>query len=187
MSTLSTGQLLTAAIAAIIAAVASVLNLVVSSVAQYRADLRKARRETLAPHLLELSENAYAVIARTSGYLESSDPQARSRRREKAREAANSLDSVRRKSRLFLGEISEAIHTLVILPRLAEHVVDSPERKQHLIPLATEVRRALDKCLREAFVDGRFPTPSEESAVKSAAAALREFFSESREWNDDNG
>jgi hypothetical protein len=64
-------------------------------------------------------------------------------------------------------------------------VLNSPERRRHLIPLATEVRRALDKCLREAFIGGRFPTPSEESAVKNAAASLREFFSESREWNDE--
>lgn len=142
-STMSNGQLLTAAIAAIIAAVASILNLELSSVSQYRADLRKARRETLAPQLVELSENAYGVIALTASYLESSDTAVRAKRREKAREAANALDSARRKSRLFLGEISEAVHSLVILPRLAEHVLNTPERRGHLIPLATEVRKAL--------------------------------------------
>ena len=104
-STMSNGQLLTAAIAAIIAAVASILNLELSSVSQYRADLRKARRETLAPQLVELSENAYGVIALTASYLESSDTAVRAKRREKAREAANALDSARRKSRLFLGDI----------------------------------------------------------------------------------
>jgi hypothetical protein len=60
-------------VAAIIAAGAAILSLLVNWISSYRADLRTAHRQVIEPHLGELFESTYAIVARTAQAIAAKD------------------------------------------------------------------------------------------------------------------
>jgi hypothetical protein len=169
--------------AAIIAAGASVLSLFFKSISSYRADLRAAHRQGIEPRLSELFESMYAIVARTTQAIAANDSQAKRIKWARADAEAGKLERLRLQLRLFLGETSEGIHRLILTPRTAKNCAGSPERIDHVVPLATDLRKTIETALRKAYIEGRFPSPGEESDIRKEGDRFLGFFAESRNWD----
>jgi hypothetical protein len=169
--------------AAIVAALASIATLISTVWSAYRADLRKARRDAIASNLPDLFEGLYATVARTKQAVDAKEPTTAAKKWELALAVTRDLEQARLKSRLFLGDISSAVHQLILTPRIARMCASNPARIKHVIPLATSLRQAIDAALRAAYVEGRFPSPKEVRVVSEVAEKFANFFSESREWD----
>ncbi|MGC9983379.1 MAG: hypothetical protein ABSF35_07080 [Polyangia bacterium] len=121
-------------------------------------------------------------MARTKQALDAVDPANAQKKWARAAEVVARVEKVRLQSRLYLGDLSDAVHLLILTPRIAQHCAKNPERQMHVIPLATQLRETIERTLRTAYVEGRFPSASEARSIATISEEFSNFFSESKDW-----
>ncbi len=148
------------ALAAIIAAVASLLSLIFTIRASKRSELRVAHRESVKPYLEQLSDDVHTVIAgvvimRKRAALDSdvTDWQL------KAKQAGSRIEDVRRKSRYVLPGLDAAFRQLALASdhvatykKLAGTNADALVSAYQI--LADRVNRALRRTYRDGVPTG---------------------------------
>ncbi|WP_047688809.1 hypothetical protein [Kocuria sp. ZOR0020] len=106
-------QGLATTIAAGIAALVSVVTLVVTAVMDRQASAKAAHREIVAPYLVELSEDIYTILA-SIDVMEKRSTLGQSvvEWQEKAKTAGQRVDGTRRRIRYFLPGVDDALREL---------------------------------------------------------------------------
>lgn len=146
-------------VAAIIAAVASLITLVVNFFVNRSSEFRAAHREVLKPHIYNLSEALYSTLATTKILTEARTAPSLESWRERANVAKAQLKDLRIKLRFPLWGITNAMHTLSRIPDWIEHARPLPTKHS-----STLFRRArwlgifLDSAIRNSYARGRPPT-----------------------------
>ena len=145
--------------AAAIAAVASLVTLIVSVFADRASESRSAHREALAPHLAELSEAIYATVATSSILTEAKSDAALENWRGRAEEAKNKLKATRLQLRYPLWGITDPMSTLARLPDWIEHArpLDA-EHSARLFKSGRSLANTLDQAIRRSYSRGKPPS-----------------------------
>lgn len=167
-------------IAASIAATASVAGLAVSLVAQFRAELRVAHRQTLDAYIAELGESLHQIVACADILLKTKSGESREKWKCRGAKASASLKNLRPKVRYPLWGLEEGLRVLSRVPDWADHARVDPVRAKTLIARADKLRRALDDATRRSYRSGRCPSLYERIRVGHHAAQCRKVFTDGK-------
>lgn len=145
-------------VAASIAAVASLVALLLNLRAQHRSELRVAHRQTLDPSLSELAEAIHQSVACASIILKANSDEARARWKCRGARASARIKSLRPRLRYPLWGIDEGLRVLSRVPDWAEHARADNARAQKLVSTADSLRKGLDYAVRRSYRRGRSPS-----------------------------
>jgi hypothetical protein len=147
-----------AVIAAAIAFGASLISLIVSTVAASRGEAAAAHRETLGPFLHRLGKASHEAVA-SSEVLFRRDiaGQDVAAWREAGEQAEAELKQLRLDLRYPLFGIDEAVRTLSRVPRWAA-VYKGHESGRELLADATKLRKSFDRAVARSYARGRPPS-----------------------------
>jgi hypothetical protein len=146
-------------IAALIAAVASILALLFNLFADRAEESRAAHRALLAPHLADISEFIYSTVACSKILIEARTEQAVENWRERANTAKDDLKTIRVKLRYPLWGITNPMNTLTRLPDWIEHARPlDPKYAMTLFRYGRSLAHWLDKAIVRSYKDGKAPT-----------------------------
>lgn len=143
--------------AAIVAAVVSLVTLLLNITTKRSAELRKAHRDVLANHLEELGQALHQTLATSHILLKNRSEESTANWREKAAEAKTKLKALRMKLRYPLWGLDSALKTISVLPDWTDHVRQHPEHSSVLIKRGSALGEALDNTIRKCYLDGRSP------------------------------
>jgi len=165
-------------IAAIIAALSSIVTLVINLIAGRSSEFRVAYRESLNPFLTELSDEIYSTIARTKIMTQTKSEVSLENWRIRAKESKTRLKEIRLKLRYQLWGITDSMRTLALLPDWIEHARPLPNQQysNELLRRGHSLGIALDKAILNAYNNGRHPNWIERSRVNKADQNLRDVY-----------
>lgn len=167
-------------VAALVAAAVALIALLVTLVAQRRADAQAARRAVLEPHRANLANAIYSVVAFSVRFAGTASVEAAAEYKANARDAASSLDEIRRALRYPLWGLEDGFHTLCLLPRWVDHAHGQKPRLARLVQRATVLRVNLDRAVAYAVFTGNPPLRRHRWRVAYSVWRLRRFFRQSR-------
>jgi hypothetical protein len=153
-------------IAALIAAIVSIISLFVHLIAQHSAELRKAHRETLESFMHDLGESLYSTIATSDILLKAQSPPSIINWRKRADDAKTRLKELRAKLRYPLWGLDKALKTISRLPDWIEHARQSPNHARNILRAGVSLGRSLDSTIRKCYMYGRPPRLHERLIVK---------------------
>jgi len=144
------------ALAAIVAAVASLLSLLFTVLASKRSELRVAHREIVRPYLEQLSDDVHTVIAgvvimrkRAASESDVTAWQA------KAKQAGRRIDDVRRKSRYVLPGLDAAFRQLALASdHVATYGTLAGTNADLLVSAYQVLADRVERALRRTYRDG---------------------------------
>ena len=146
-------------IAAIIAALASLITLILNFFASRASEFRAAHREILKPHLHDLSQALYSTIATTKILSEAKTEPAIENWRERANDAKSQLKDLRIRLRYPLWGITDSMNTLSRIPDWIEHARPLPSKHSSaLFKRGRSLGIYLDGAIRNSYAKGRPPT-----------------------------
>lgn len=143
-------------VAALVAALASLLTLLLKVVFDRNSESRNTYRQSLAPIIEELGSALHMIVAASVLSLKDTKSEDRNYWNDRASAGRKSLRNIRSKVRYPLWGIDQAIRAMSYLPSwvASNKVVD----KGALIVSATNLRRALDSSIRRCYRYGRPPS-----------------------------
>lgn len=160
--------------AASVAAVASILSLVVTARAAQRAERRAAQRTLVEATVAELSRAFHENVATAATLLEKpKKSEARANNLTRCHAARDRLKALRPRVRIALRGIDEALRTLSRVPDWAANYDDRATGEEFLTR-ADALRRALDAVVGRAYRKGRPPWVWERWWVANRAKRVRE-------------
>jgi len=166
--------------AAVIAALCSVLSLLISLIYIRRCEMRQARRAALEPIIDDLGGTVYSLIAVSKRMGFSRGSERYRENKAKAMETARALDHLRWQSRYALWGLNDGLHHLILLPKWIEHLRGRDESCARLIDLATELRQAVDDEVRRCWLQGAAPSRRSIRRIDRAAGRMKTFYLESK-------
>lgn len=156
METIAVSQEAATFAAALIAAVAAVGSLVVTTIAAYRREMRDAQRQALQPHLAVLADAIHQTVATSFNQQKARSSQAADRWRDRGKEAAAALEKTRLAVRYPLPGLDEGLNNLRRVPDWVAHRRGRPEIDE-LLKQADALASALHAIIERSWRDGRPP------------------------------
>jgi ElaB/YqjD/DUF883 family membrane-anchored ribosome-binding protein len=149
-------------IAAIVAALASLLTLLTAKPTEIRA----ANRKTLEAIIYDLSTSVHQLIATSNILLKNKSEESRDNWKEKAETAKKTLKEIRPKIRYALWGIDESLQTLTRLPDFTLYTLADIDVAKKVVRRGSRLGDAIDKCIRDCYLNGRAPTFYERWTIK---------------------
>jgi hypothetical protein len=163
-------------IAAGLAAVVSILNLLLTGTFRKQEEMRGAIRSAAAANHDDIGRLVHEVIALSYVLSKVNSDQAHKEKHEKAREAADKLKSKRLDVRYSLWGIEEGLRTLTRVPDWIAHTrVDVP-RREKLLAAAKELGEVVDDVVRKTYLTGAVPGRFSRWRVQRKAANAKTIF-----------
>ncbi len=159
-------------LAAIIAAVASVITLLMNIFAARSAEMRVAHRQSLEKFIHKLSSAIHATIATANILTKAKTEPAIKNWRDKATEAQNNLKELRLILRYPLWGITDAMNTLTRLPNWIEGAIRFPNNAKLIFIKGKRLGIEIDISIRNSYTHGRPPTLYERFRVWIAERQL---------------
>lgn len=164
-------------IAAVVAAVASVLGVIVTAATIYfdrRSTAEAQHRDLLKPHIIDLGETLHKVIACSQIVVHrAAQEQTTEKWQRLAGEACTKLKELRLKVKYPLWGLDDGLNEMTRLASYVSHLRNREEFRQPLLDAAESLRRELDEAIRKSFLEGQPPDDRAVSSVASAAQLLR--------------
>jgi hypothetical protein len=137
--------------AAIVAAIAAVASLGVTTFSAYRREMRNAQRDALQPHLASLANAIHQTVATSFNQQKAQSPAVAERWRSRGKESAKTLESVRLAVRYPLPGLDEGLKNLTRVPDWVAHRRGQPsvgELLAHADSLATALHATIEASWR---------------------------------------
>jgi len=162
-------------LAALIAALASMISLIGDLFSTWRGELRAAHRNALSPFLAGLGYtldkllNACMIFNKTveGGKLDSSGLQ-------DALSTVSQLNEIRSKVKYPLWGIDLGLDTLLQVPSWLRDWTGDPRVQERLIRDANNLKQLLDEVIRQSYHDGRPPTKLQIWRLRSRSNQLKQ-------------
>jgi hypothetical protein len=142
--------------AAIVAAVAGVASLVVTTVSGYRREMRAAQRDALQPYLSSLADAIHQTVATSFNQQRASSAQKAQRWREQGKKAATTLETVRLGVRYPLPGVDDGLRNLTRVPDWVAHR-RGQTASDDLLNKADALAKALHRTIETSWRRGRPP------------------------------
>jgi hypothetical protein len=151
-------------IVSVIAAVTSLVSLMLTITSTLHKEIRDENRKRIAPLLEDLGTHLYGMIAAIT--LLYKDPSIKNQKywNHQIVIAQKKLRELRSKLRYPLWGFDDAIKILILLPNLAR--LSPKQELSEVITLATDLRVSMDHVIRKCFKYGRTPGFFERQRVK---------------------
>jgi hypothetical protein len=149
-------------IAALIAALASLM----SWLSMKPAEIRTANRKTLEMVIYELSTSVHQLIATSNILLKNRTEESRGNWKEKAEVAKEMLKQIRPKIRYSLWGIDESLQTLTRLPDYTLYTLADTKVAQKVVRRGSRLGDAIDRCIRDCYLNGRAPSLYERWTIR---------------------
>ena len=159
-------------VAAVIAAIASVLKLFLDRFAEGRT----STRQLLQPLIAEMGEAVYGVVATSSVLIEAETPKKFGSWYAKACREREKLQKIRPKLRYPLWGIDEGLRVLQRLPDWCSHARADKDRASRLLKHASNLRHINDVTALRCYRDGRQPNAVERLQVRYHSWRCRRVF-----------
>ena len=171
-----------ALIASLIAAIFSVVSLLVAAQISRQADLRSTRRIALAGEFTELGNKLYQLVALSVKMSQCKTDESFAKNREKANDIAKDIDQIRLKTRYPLWGLDPGFRTIKWMPNYIAHMKDkrTDKRTKKLLARGTSLREAMDISICHAYFHGQQPTLVQRLRVRWRAYRLRRFFDDGK-------
>lgn len=170
-------------IVSLIAAITSLLSLVININSSKRKEIRDGNRKTIEPLIEELGKQIYGVIAAIALLYKDDSVKNQKYWNSQVLTAQKKLRELRPKLRYPLWGLDDSIKTLILLPGVAKLA----ERKDLyiVIVLATSLRKSMDNVIRKCFKYGRTPNFIERKIIQYRVNALYAKWQELKEFERD--
>lgn len=144
-------------VAAIVAAVASLVSAVLNIRAVARSEMRAARRRSLEEHVGPLSKTLHELLACSTTLTKTNSYEARVNWRQKGQDAKEELKRLRPLLRYPLWGLDKGLRDLTRLPDWTEALQKDRERTEELLRLANRLKDALDAAVCKSYANGTHP------------------------------
>lgn len=145
-------------LAAVIAAVVSLVTLLLNILTTRSAELRKVHRDVLTTHIHDLGDCLHQTIATSNIILKNKTDESVANWREKATSAKTRLKTLRIKLRYPLWGLDSSFKTISLLPDWIEHVRQYPEHSAVVLKRGNALGQLLDRTIRKCYMRGRSPS-----------------------------
>lgn len=142
-------------IVALIAAVTSMVSLLLTITSNLRKEIRDENRKRIGPLLEDLGTNLYGMIAAITLLYKDRSVKNQKYWNNQIVIAQKKLRALRSKLRYPLWGFDDAIKILILLPNLAK--LSDKQELSGVITLATDLRVSMDNVIRKCFKYGRTP------------------------------
>lgn len=172
-------------VAAGIAFLASIINIVVSLYSSRRNELRTSHRNALQPYLSGLGEGLHETVAVSAMLLKFEGSDTLANWRNKAKSAQEKLESSRKGVRYILWGIDEGINLLRKLPDWMDHARAFKSNGEQILYEARNLQERLDEIIRDSYKNGEPPSKKSikklNESVEKYKLAIERFRIESSE------
>lgn len=165
-------------IAAGIAALVSILNLLLTGTFRKQEEMRGAIRSAAAENLNDIGRLVHEVIALSYVLAKANSDQDHKVKHEKGREAAKSLKTKRLDVRYSLWGIEEGLRTLTRIPDWVAHTRVDTKRRDKLLAAASDLGAVVDDVVRKTYLTGTVPGWLSRWRVQRKAAKAKSIFDE---------
>lgn len=163
-------------LAAVVAAVASVLGVFVTAASIYferRTTKEAQHRDLLKPYIVDLGDTLHRVIACSQVVVHrAAREQPTDKWQRLAGDACTKLKELRLKVKYPLWGLDAGLNEMTRLASYVSHQRHREEFRQPLLDAAENLRSRLDEAIRISFLSGRPPGDDTVSSVDSAAQLL---------------
>lgn len=165
-------------LAAVIAAVFSIIALFVSSHLARLSDLRTTRRNALSGDFTELGNKLYQLVALSVKMSQCKTDKNFAAIRTQADATAKEIDQIRLKTRYPLWGLDSGFRTIKWMPVYIAHMKDkrTDPRTKELLRLGTNLRESMDIAICHAYFHGQQPRLIQRYRVNFRAYRLRRYF-----------
>ena len=160
-------------LAAVVAAVASLATLVLSTLTSRAAEFRASFRQSLDPHIADLGEAIHETIAISKMLIRAQGDESTGNWRLRGKRAQGQLKSLRGQMRYSLWGVDEGLRVLTRVPDWLDHLRTFPESSEKLFARATGLSEYVDLVIYRAYRRGRPPNFLERMRVRYLAWRLR--------------
>jgi hypothetical protein len=163
-------------LAAIIAALVSIIVLLVQVFSSTDAEARGAHRQIIETYLAEIAEALHSIIATSEIMMKTKSDASYNEWKRKAHVSQEKLRSIRGKVRYPLWGIDEGLRVMIRVPNWITHFKKRVPESRKVLDAADALSIALDNAIRYSYSRGRPPTFIERWIVGRKAKALRSLF-----------
>jgi hypothetical protein len=153
-----------AIIVSLIAAVTSLVSLLLTITSNLRREIRAENRRRIVPHLEDLGTNLYGMIAAITLLYKDKSGKNQKYWKNQIVIAQKNLRALRSKLRYQLWGLDDAIKMIILLPELAK--ISHEKELSHVIVLATDLRVTMDHVIRKCYTYGSPPGFFERQRVR---------------------
>ncbi|NNG59786.1 hypothetical protein [Sphingomonas paucimobilis] len=165
-------------VAAIIAAIATVLTLIFTVANKVDEEFRTAHRDVIVDDLKAVGKAVHEVLALSAIQLKTLDGPQHPERYRAAADASKRLKEKRLDVRYTLWGLDDAFRTLSRLPDWIGHAKPSPKIAQMLFVQAKEIGNQIDLAVRGAYIQGRSPSKWRVYRVNSAVKSFKKTYND---------
>jgi hypothetical protein len=141
-------------IAAIIAAISSLIVLF----SKRGAEIRTARRKSLEKYISDLSSSIHQLIATSNILLKAKTSESQTNWKVKAESAKDQLKKIRPELTYSLWGIDSSLQTLSRLPDFTAYTLEDNEIAKKVVKRGTKLGDAINKCIKNCYLNGRAPS-----------------------------
>lgn len=167
-------------VAAGVAAVSSLITLVVSLISSRRAGIVVAYRNSIEGFLSALSDNIHQVVAIALTLGRTNTDVARKNWREKGTLPKQELKRLVRQVKYPLWGLSEHLQTLTRLPDWSDHIVAAGADFNSFDNSTRQYGAFIDKAIQQSYLKGRPPSARELRRLTAARAKVVTAFENAR-------
>jgi hypothetical protein len=161
-------------IASGVAAVATLLTLIVTVLNKRREEMRTAHRDVIAEDLKRIGKAIHEVMALSNIQLKLLNKPQHGEKYQLAAEAARRLKDTRMDVRYTLWGLDEGFRALARLPDWVGHAKVEESAAVEIFEIAKRLGTQLDLAVRDAYVNGRAPSRWRTYRVNREASRLRD-------------
>lgn len=140
-------------LAAVIAAIVSLITLFTT----LPKEMRAANRKTLEPHIDDISDSVHQIIAISNILLKTKSPESKENWSKKAEIHKVKLKEIRPKVRYSLWKIDKYIQSLTRLSDYTLYTLDDSKTVKKLLYWGNLFGNKVDQCIRYSYVTGKSP------------------------------
>lgn len=174
---------ITTLIAAVIAALVSIISLLVSTSSKFSSEKREINRKRLEPLIEELGANLYGLMATTVLLIRDKNTVNKGYWLRQIEESRKALRRIRLQVRYSLWGLDEGLRMMISLPDLIYS--KKVENKIEILHKATNLRNALDIVIRNCYQLGRSPNYFERKKINFWVTKLKEEWIALKELSED--
>jgi len=165
--------------AALIAFVASVVNIIVSVFSVRSVEKRRAHRELMTPYMCDLSESMHQMLAASDVHVKASQNGTLNTKWTRlASDSKKTIDESRRRLRYPLWGLDEGLRTLTRTMNWTCHLRSDETKVHTFLKKADDLKLALDYAIMRSYRKGSPPGMWSRFRVWSKARAVRKCFEE---------
>lgn len=153
-------------IAALIAAISSIIILLFNIWNQLSSESRVAQRSTLEQYLSDLGESIHETVATSSILIKTKTEKSAAAWKNRSKSAKDKLQELIPKLRYPLWGITDNMRTFSRLPDWVEHARKYPDHANDILENGKKLSEALEIAIKNSYVLGRTPTRFEILRIK---------------------